>query len=118
MTTKHTPGPWVWAGNCPEYSGDIAHILAGTDDNATVIAETVLLAHPNEDDGLDFATSEANGRLLAAAPELLEALEFFLRADDVISRNVGRKSDQAMMRIAAIDQAKRAIAKAKEDTTA
>lgn len=51
-------------------------------------------------------------RLAAAAPDLLEALEEMLQADDAICNNVGRKSDQAMQRIAAIDSANAAIKKA------
>ena len=55
----------------------------------------------------------ANATLIAAAPELLAALEYMLRADDAICNDAGTKSDQAMNRIAAIDAARAAIAKAK-----
>jgi hypothetical protein len=44
---------------------------------------------------------------------LVESLESLLSADDAICENIGLKSDQAMMRIAALDQARAALALAK-----
>ncbi len=44
---------------------------------------------------------------------LVEILKDLVSADDAICENVGTKSDQTMMRIAAIDQARAAIARAK-----
>jgi DUF1680 family protein len=63
---KHTPGPWAYAGyarsmafrvtKTPEdATGDVCNVLAG------------LAAKTNEE-------VEANARLIAAAPDLLEAL--------------------------------------------
>ena len=59
------------------------------------------------------ACTKTNGPLIAAAPELLDALEILLTADNAICENIGRKSDQAMQRIAAIDYARTVIVKAK-----
>jgi hypothetical protein len=61
MSAKHTPGPWKQGSSdedaCVVYSSD-DHIIAGCE-------------------GIDFdeGTENANARLIAAAPELLEALE-------------------------------------------
>lgn len=53
MSTKHTPGPWEWTGLFIEHDG-------------RAIAQ--LLPHGQK-------PNEANARLIAAAPELLEALK-------------------------------------------
>ena len=45
---------------------------------------------------------------------LVAALEYMLSADRAICENIGLKSDQAMNRIAALDQARAALAAAKE----
>lgn len=59
--TMHTPGPWevrkTASGNPFIYSGKIN------------VAGVAMARH-----GIDVATSEANARLIAAAPELLAAL--------------------------------------------
>jgi hypothetical protein len=57
MTTKHTPGPWTY----DKKDGSI-----GTQDGLTVTAGAY---------GYDIACSDADGVLMAAAPELLEALQ-------------------------------------------
>ena len=51
-------------------------------------------------------------RALNCHAELLEALQELLSADDAICGDKGSKSDQAMQRIAAIDSARAAIARA------
>lgn len=65
MNTKHTPGPWKLAG----------HSIV-TDDDAYCIAVI-------EDDGgceVDPDEQEANARLIASAPALLDALKNLLFA--------------------------------------
>jgi len=57
--SKHTPGPWRY-DYAPGYCGEL---LAA---NGTTLAEFVT------------EPSEANARLIAAAPDLLEALETWL----------------------------------------
>ena len=57
MTTKHTPGPWIY----DKKDGSI-----GTQDGLTVTAGSY---------GYDIACSDADGILMASAPELLEALQ-------------------------------------------
>ena len=58
MSTKHTPGPWI-----PSYT----KIGSVTAENGAVIAKCMRLT--------SLSGLEANARLIAAAPELLEALQ-------------------------------------------
>lgn len=112
MQTKHTPGPWIT-------SITAAHSKIERQDTTIV---------PDPDSGRDFiiATCEygvygpqvegeavANAALIAAAPDLLAACEALIAADTAICDNLGSKSDQAMQRIAALDIAAAAIARAK-----
>jgi len=68
MNTKYTPGPWVIFDNDAEHKGidnaegDLSIILFGVNDNCGVQGRTK-------------EEAEANARLIACAPELLEALE-------------------------------------------
>ena len=57
---KHTPGPWF------------------VDAHNNVLAEGCLVAFPSVAAGLE--KQEANARLIAAAPDLLEAIEGLLNA--------------------------------------
>jgi len=95
MNTNHTPGPWHCNGT---------QIVGKLGKRTQYIAETL------RDTGCE--TCNANARLIASAPELLAALQAMLKADEDICENVGLKSDQAMQRIAALDQAHEAIARA------
>lgn len=71
---KHTPGPWRIDPTC---NADIQS-ADGTREIATVITgfNSFAIVHPNGAENLSEA--EANGRLIAAAPELLEALRAML----------------------------------------
>lgn len=71
MSTKHTPGPWFCSEHRFKEYGDLdlcSHtVTAGREDDpclhlATIISDCVV-------------ESQANARLIAAAPELLDALE-------------------------------------------
>ena len=75
--SAHTPGPWTFS-RWDQY-GDTRFYVAQADgapytpqysDAATLIAETVSIER--------VAIQEANARLIAAAPELLEALKAVL----------------------------------------
>jgi hypothetical protein len=94
MTNAHTPGPW-YVDSCDDdlvFSTNGLHI-------ATV---------GNAEQEQPFAEITANARLIAAAPELHEALEFFFNImhDYESSRRKGYIS-------IAFDQARAALAKAK-----
>lgn len=69
---NHTPGPWIacdnngysiWRVTSPEYRAESA---------SRTVAEVVG----------DSAETEANARLIAAAPEMYEALQMFLAYND------------------------------------
>ena len=108
-TPLHTPGPWIVdiaAFSC------YRSISTAARPPYEQIAE-IPWAEPSVFD----AERNANARLIAAAPELLAALQAMLLADSFIADNVGTRSDQAMGRIAAIDQAFLAVLKAKGEVS-
>ena len=86
MTTKHTRGPWK--AHPIEMNYGLPY--------APVSAKTLLAKVYSEAFG-DYAQSEANARLIAAAPDLLEALKIL-----VITRSA----------VKALPAARAAIAKA------
>jgi len=61
MTTQHTPGPWRLS------SGDETEIFSG--------AKPVARAHCGGLTSVKLPEAEANARLIAAAPEMLAALQ-------------------------------------------
>ena len=75
METKHTPGPWTvtadgagWYIECsPERGHSVAYIRAEIGD---------------EDQDTSDDEKESNARLIAAAPELLEALKLIANAEN------------------------------------
>jgi hypothetical protein len=72
MTTQHTPGPWIGAGPSfgdplPRYTTTIMTEWEHQDDGYIQICELPFHHHDDE--------NEANARLIAAAPDLLEALQ-------------------------------------------
>lgn len=91
-TTKHTRGPWT----C-EDRGDRFHIMGREDWIATVIS--------------GYDGDEQNARLIASAPELLEALEgireWWLNATAIVN-----DKDELEMPTPIFDGMLRAIAKA------
>ncbi|WP_454676643.1 hypothetical protein [Achromobacter marplatensis] len=95
MTTKHTPGPWHAGEPFESFPGaelrfhisqaEGAPYTQHYSDVANLLAETI----PGEK--LDI--QRANARLIAAAPELLDALEVLLDMD--ISYQRGPKVQEA-----------------------
>ena len=67
-TTKHTPGPWTVSPSSK----------ASTLTRVFSVDEGRLVASANGPGLSESGEAEANARLIAAAPELLEALELFL----------------------------------------
>lgn len=90
MAAQHTPGPWITGHNVYGHSR-----LAVMNPRNVIIAEVT--DWPNED------TTEANALLIAAAPELLEALE------DIVARN-------EIQHWFNLDKARAAIAKARDES--
>ncbi|MFY2819696.1 hypothetical protein ACOTI2_08230 [Achromobacter xylosoxidans] len=104
MTTKHTPGPWEAQ---PPRLGAAITIYAGDTPIATTASNTSPLTMEMHRRG----EIKANARLIAAAPELLEALE------SCVIWNGKRGPDDDLLPIdrqpGEIAKAMRAIAKAK-----
>lgn len=76
MNAKHTPGPWTWHENilvAPHDSTLICNVI--NDDGCTVYRDSPVDAF--------MAEIDANKRLIAAAPDLLSALE--ITADNIRS---------------------------------
>ena len=73
---KHTPGPWTGAGPSfgdplPRYTTEIVTEWEGDDDDVICICELPFSHYDDE--------NEANARLIAAAPDLLAAMQGLLR---------------------------------------
>ena len=69
MTTQHTPGPWIYDG---KMSGGDLLISARVDpENSQTYIAPVAFVEGDWTNGI----AEANARLIAAAPDLLTALE-------------------------------------------
>lgn len=71
MTTKHSPGPW-YVGSGTYEGRNIYSTAFVTDDEGFTYQPVVATAEDNE-----VACWDANARLIAAAPDLLEACETF-----------------------------------------
>ena len=113
--TKWTPGPWVWRsismndGNYGVSAVSVPIVIASVH-NAASFGDMIAGALKRGGGELrqdDNATQRANARLIAAAPELYEALDQIL--DDM--GNDGLSCCQA-----AKDQARAALAKARGET--
>jgi hypothetical protein len=94
----HTPGPWT---------------VDYTDDNLRIYVGDLLIAEVNgstehiEVRGLDGETTEANAWLIAAAPDLLAALERILARVETLNLFTEHGEDAKV-----VEQARAAIAKA------
>lgn len=102
--TRPTPGPWRFWPRTGECFASI-HAVTGQARQGAFLA-TVGGGNPEID--------EANGRLMAAAPELLEAAEaalvYFEDREDVLDGHDGRPKPNEAMQLATLLRA--AIAKA------
>jgi hypothetical protein len=67
VNLEHTPGPWL----CHKYPDTKGHTISHY-----AVGSLASVKHPSPD------TQEANARLIAAAPDLLAALQEYVSGDD------------------------------------
>jgi hypothetical protein len=113
METKHTPGPWEYVpGNenhgpyvVSDYGSDIADCYTMSNLSGSAVC------NGGDSKPVPFCgeQAEANARLIAAAPELLEVLEYVLMADKF---DGAMTHGNAALSPAIRDKIERAIAKA------
>lgn len=102
---SHTPGPW-------SVNGD-HKILVGADDGKMMLAEA-LHSHIMQKWCRPLATAQANARLIAAAPDLLDALENLSLESTGYLQDLSSNHVDATTLVGAIRKAKAAIKKARE----
>jgi hypothetical protein len=103
---QHTPGPWIIRkGHIMDAR---THIMSLTPEIMTVCD----VAGPNRADKL--ATKKANARLIAASPDLLEALrELLTKAEQLLDQ---RATHEGLANCTVLSHARTAIAKAEGGT--
>ena len=89
METKHTPGPWALDWN-------VARIDVFSADAATLVAT---VRRSTMSAGVD-STARTNARLIAAAPDLYDALRELLYAWDVLQDPAAGVAEDARAAIA------------------
>ena len=113
MSAAHTPGPWAWThisfGSSfmeEDAEGLIIYPESAGSGFAALMGEQIIAAphvhHWTDDDGNeadDRAEAEANCRLIAAAPDLLEALQHLCDVSGR-SRNISDARQKAQDAIA------------------
>ena len=98
MTKQHTPGPWRWVPQ-PDYSWQYQDLMSASGE--------VVLSGEEAPDPSGIEISHADARLIAAAPDLLEALEALMVTIDA-QINAGLRWDPEE-----VAAARSAIAKAR-----
>jgi hypothetical protein len=106
--SAHTPGPWTVLP--PESGTDDYLRVRGTRLGGRYKIANVLSAVPLGANPIEAEEASANARLIAAAPELLEALR---AAQELIERRWGYPDD-ASSREVTLEQTRAAIRKATE----
>jgi len=71
--TKHTPGPWVAREQMSKEGRSLGWIVEH--DNGRIGWSSYATAEPNDGEGPPFPVSAANARMIAASPEMAEAIE-------------------------------------------
>ena len=116
MSAKHTPGPWAVRDDGMDYTCPIIDSPSvGRGYYASIATATQRDPHPREGGGIPIATARANARLIAAAPDLMEAivrLEFAAQCRDNTMGDPCRLIAVKAELAAAAAQARAAIAKA------
>mgnify|MGYP000882387027 CR=1 FL=1 len=100
MSNTHTPGPWIVADIHPERA-----CLSVAPEGKNPLCEDVATVYASNEN------ADADARLIAAAPELLEALMFIV--EQVSNEKNSHHTLGAFSRGVGIDMAKKAITKVK-----
>ena len=110
MKPKYTPGPWiVEIDETGDRSGLEGTVIIDTSNDRIVVAETKYDGEDGHSNGAypHISQAEANARLIAAAPELLEAAKRALDRMEHYADNLGDADSDVI-----IEQLTDAIAKA------
>ena len=108
MEIKHTPGPWVVGASDFLEQWVCIDAPSGDRDLDYKLWEGIAMAYGCEESpGKGLKKAKANAYLIAAAPELLEALEMIVSEADSYTARTGKPIYNWL------DQARAAIAKAK-----
>lgn len=75
MKTKHTSGPWYYSN----YAGTFML------QDGPYYEDNLILSYDEAFSNIDMETAEANAKLAAAAPELLDALEYAVKAMKIVT---------------------------------
>lgn len=95
----HTPGPWLYENNEDDDCESWA-IVSESTDNRDIVA----IISKTGDEDYDHRATWKNAELIAAAPDMLEALEAWIAHDgEVIYSGIGTEHDSA-----ALESAKKA----------
>lgn len=108
MTEKHTPGPWIAREKTNPDCNEGTHYITCADG-----ALGYWRGHKQGHADSNWVLNKADAQLIAAAPELLEALSEYLAAMDSATFHFDKPG--AFKAVAATEKARKAIAKAAGD---
>lgn len=101
---QHTPGPWQLVRH------SVTKTKIELNNHPTHSSCTVATLQPEDDNGAAIQMNDANARLIAAAPELLDALEELLECQkfgfNALAKQMDRKGNAKIAARAAIAKAK------------
>jgi hypothetical protein len=122
METKHTPGPWrlrddetPWTEGDAQIAQQYGEPFGYTEILFSVAGEDTVAFCPWRpmDRAEDQEVLRANARLIAAAPDLLTALELMLDKDAAMTERFGDRWPLDLAPVHAVNAARAAIAKAR-----
>jgi hypothetical protein len=102
--TKHTPGPWHFSDDLGQQHG--CRLIHAKDGRLVADAGRI---HYRTD-----AEMDANARLIATAPDLLEALETMVRWTEMHGLNTAELITGGRAEVPVVGMARAAISKARE----
>jgi hypothetical protein len=106
---RHTPGPWLWTDEYGATNGERTWSLVSGANGYGILSCDGLANSPQEIGG----NGQADAALIAAAPELLEALQAFMALDPTFASICDRHLNEMDTPLGrAVRMARAAIAKA------